>query len=96
MILNKVDDLFSDINLLFYKVFGLGQSMEDYMVGLGPESPSGETSYYRSCDSQALGMLISAVSSLGPDSPSFFSASSVDNPFSLVPRSAKISSAVIW
>jgi CubicO group peptidase (beta-lactamase class C family) len=55
------DDLFSDINLLFYKVFGLGQPMNDYMAGLGPESPSGETSYYRSCDTQALGMLISAV-----------------------------------
>ncbi len=55
------DDLFSDINLLFYKVFGLGQPMDDYMAGLGAESPSGETSYYRSCDTQALGMLISAA-----------------------------------
>ncbi len=55
------DDLFSDINLLFYKVFGLGQPMDDYMAGLGSEGPSGETSYYRSCDTQALGMLISEV-----------------------------------
>ncbi|NQU08172.1 MAG: serine hydrolase, partial [Candidatus Abyssubacteria bacterium] len=55
------DDTFSDINLLFYKVFGLGQSLDDYMANLKPEYPSGETSYYRSCDTQALGMLVSTV-----------------------------------
>ncbi len=56
------EDLFSDINLLFYKVFALNQPINDYMVNLKREHPSGTTSYYRSCDTQALGMLISAVS----------------------------------
>ena len=55
------DDMFSDINLMFYKVFGFGQPIDDYIAGLGSEHPSGETSYYRSCDTQALGMLVSAV-----------------------------------
>jgi len=55
------NDMFSDINLMFYKVFGCGQPIYDYIAGLGSEHPSGETSYYRSCDTQALGMLVSAV-----------------------------------
>jgi CubicO group peptidase (beta-lactamase class C family) len=57
----EYENLFSDINLMFYKIFGFGQSIDDYMAGLKPEHPSGETSYYRSCDTQALGMLISEV-----------------------------------
>jgi CubicO group peptidase (beta-lactamase class C family) len=57
----EYDNLLSDINLMFYEVFGLGQPINDYMASLEPEFPSGETSYYRSCDTQALGMLISAV-----------------------------------
>lgn len=57
----EYDKFLSDINLMFYKVFGFGQSIDDYMAGLKPELPSGTTSYYRSCDTQALGMLISAV-----------------------------------
>ena len=55
------EDFFSDINMLFYKVFGFGQSINTYMASLKPEHPSGETSYYRSCDTQALGMLVSEV-----------------------------------
>ena len=57
----EYDNLFSDINMMFYEVFGLGKSLDDYMASLKPQSPSGSTSYYRSCDTQALGMLISSV-----------------------------------
>jgi CubicO group peptidase (beta-lactamase class C family) len=57
----EYDNLFSDINMLFYEVFGFGKPMGDYMAGLGSEGQSGETSYYRSCDTQALAMLISEV-----------------------------------
>jgi len=57
----EYENLFSDINLMFYQVFGFGQPINDYMAGLKREFPSGETSYYRSCDTQALGMLISTV-----------------------------------
>ena len=57
----EYDNPLSDINLLFYEVFGFGKPIDDYMAGLGSEHKSGEASYYRSCDTQALGMLISAV-----------------------------------
>jgi len=57
----EYDNLFSDINLMFYKVFGLRQPIDNYIANLKPQHPSGETSYYRSCDTQALGMLLSAV-----------------------------------
>jgi CubicO group peptidase (beta-lactamase class C family) len=57
----EYDNLFSDINMMFYEVFGLGRPLDDYIASLEPESPSGVTSYYRSCDTQALAMLISAV-----------------------------------
>jgi CubicO group peptidase (beta-lactamase class C family) len=57
----EYDNLFSDINLMFYEIFGLGQPIDDYMANLTTEFPPGQTSYYRSCDTQALGMLISTV-----------------------------------
>ncbi len=57
----EYDNQFSDINMMFLEVFGLGRSLDDYMASLEPQSPSGVTSYYRSCDTQALAMLISSV-----------------------------------
>jgi len=57
----EYDNQSSDINTMFLKIFGLGQPIDDYMAKIRPEFPSGTTSYYRSCDTQALGMLISAV-----------------------------------
>jgi CubicO group peptidase (beta-lactamase class C family) len=57
----EYDNLFSDINTLFVEVFGFGKPIDDYMADLETEFPPGQTSYYRSCDTQALGMLISAV-----------------------------------
>ena len=57
----EYDNLFSDINMMFYEVFGLGRPLDEYMASLKPQTPSGVTSYYRSCDTQALAMLISEV-----------------------------------
>jgi CubicO group peptidase (beta-lactamase class C family) len=57
----EYDNQFSDINTMFLKIFGFGQPVDNYMANLKPEFPSGTTSYYRSCDTQALGMLVSAV-----------------------------------
>ena len=57
----EYDNLFSDINLMFYKVFGFRQPIDDYIANLTTEFPPGQTSYYRSCDTQALAMLISTV-----------------------------------
>ena len=57
----EYDDPFSDINTMFWKVFGMGQPIDDYIAALRSEVPAGTTSYYRSCDTQALGMLLKAV-----------------------------------
>jgi CubicO group peptidase (beta-lactamase class C family) len=57
----EYDDPFSDINTMFWKVFGMGQPIDDYIAALRSEVPAGTTSYYRSSDTQALGMLLAAV-----------------------------------
>jgi CubicO group peptidase (beta-lactamase class C family) len=51
----------SDINLFFAKLFAFGQSANDVMDDHGRTGPPGEVFHYSSLDSQALGMLVSAV-----------------------------------
>jgi|GEM_PF-812478 len=52
---------FSDINLFFVKLFLLGQSANDVMDDYGRVGPAGEEFHYASINTQALGMLVSAV-----------------------------------
>jgi CubicO group peptidase (beta-lactamase class C family) len=52
---------FSDINLFFMKLFLLEQSANDVMDDYGRAGPPGKEFHYASIDTQALGMLVSAV-----------------------------------
>lgn len=52
---------FSDINLFFVKLFLLEQSANDVVDDYGRAGPPGEEFHYASIDTQALGMLVSAV-----------------------------------
>jgi CubicO group peptidase (beta-lactamase class C family) len=51
----------SDINLFYAKLFLLGQSANDVMDDYGRAAQPGEEFHYTSLDTQALGMLVSAV-----------------------------------
>lgn len=55
------DSPLSDINLFFVKLFLLKQSAKDVMNDYGRAGPSGQVFNYSSLDTQALGMLVSAV-----------------------------------
>lgn len=52
---------FSDINLFFVKLFLLAQSANDVMDDYGRAGSAGEEFHYASINTQALGMLVSAV-----------------------------------
>jgi CubicO group peptidase (beta-lactamase class C family) len=51
----------SDVNLFFVKLFLLGQSANDVIDDYGRAGPAGEEFHYASINTQALGMLVSAV-----------------------------------
>jgi len=55
------DSRFSDINLFFLKLFVLGRSAGSVIGDYDSAGPSGREFHYASIDTQALGMLVSAV-----------------------------------
>lgn len=52
---------FSDIQLFFWQVYGLGRSADAVMADYDSAKPSGQEMHYASIDTQALGMLLSRV-----------------------------------
>lgn len=52
---------FSDIQLFFWQVYGLGRSTDAVMADYDSAKPSGQEMHYASIDTQALGMLLTEV-----------------------------------
>ena len=52
---------FSDIQLFFWQVYGLGRSADSVMSDYQSAKPSGQEMHYASVDTQALGMLLKRV-----------------------------------
>ncbi|MCC1495404.1 serine hydrolase [Alcanivorax sp. 1008] len=55
------DEKFSDINMLFYRTFLLGEGVRDVIADLPAEGPSGESFHYISPNSQILGWVLESA-----------------------------------